>query len=140
VGGSPAAASLIAALAVGAGSLGGSREILLAMEAWSECGTDLEAWNRRLTRPVSEPMSVWPEADHPPGFDPHGIGTSTPVKQLLKHLARALGGTGTVQTAGSGPTCKRWKLWRAGHCPYPAPPRRVSPIWDSRPRKAKCST
>jgi citrate synthase len=90
VGGSPAAASLIAALAVGAGSLGGSREILLAMETWSECGTDLEAWNRRLARPVSEPISVWPAMEHPPGFDPHGIGTPTPVKQLLEHLARAL--------------------------------------------------
>lgn len=90
VGGSPAAASLIAALAVGAGSLGGSREILLAMEAWSECGTDIDAWNRRLTRPGPEPISVWPAADHPPGFDPHGIGTTLPVKQLLEHLARAL--------------------------------------------------
>src|SRR3954468_16945618 len=48
VGGSPAAASLIAALAVGAGSLGGSREIALAMEAWLVCGRDMRAWRDHL--------------------------------------------------------------------------------------------
>src|SRR3954469_18564671 len=44
VGGSSAAASLMAALAVGAGSLGGSREIGLSMEAWLTFGTDMSAW------------------------------------------------------------------------------------------------
>ncbi|MEO6094372.1 MAG: citryl-CoA lyase, partial [Fibrobacteria bacterium] len=98
--------SLIAALAVGAGSLGGSREIFLAMEAWSECGTDLEAWNRRLTRPVPEPISIWPDADHPPGFDPHGLGTSTPAKQLLEHLARALTVKETGTATSANPVAK----------------------------------
>src|SRR5215510_8419959 len=41
VGGSVAAASLMAALAVGAGSLGGAREIALAMEAWLACDRDM---------------------------------------------------------------------------------------------------
>jgi citrate synthase len=89
VGGSPAAASLIAALAVGAGSLGGSREILLAMEAWSACGRDLAAWKRHWSQPASGPIGVWPEAEHPAGFDPHGVRISTPVKLLLDRLAGA---------------------------------------------------
>ena len=87
VGGSPAAASLIAALAVGAGSLGGAREIVLAMEAWSACGPDLAAWENRWAHPEAEPVSIWPPAEHPAGFDPHGSGTATPVKQVLARLA-----------------------------------------------------
>src|SRR5688500_16179761 len=43
VGGSVAAASLMAALAVGAGSYGGGREVALAMQAWEACGQDLAA-------------------------------------------------------------------------------------------------
>jgi citrate synthase len=92
VGGSPAAASLIAALAVGAGSLGGSREIVLAMEAWRECGTDAEAWVKRLearTKSLAdaEPIGIWPPSEHPAGFDPHGTATSTPVRQVLDRLS-----------------------------------------------------
>jgi len=88
VGGSPAAASLMAALAVGAGSSGGSREIVLAMEAWSACGLDIEAWRKRwqAAEPGAEALGVWPRAEHPAGFDPHGVGTSTPVKQVLARL------------------------------------------------------
>lgn len=98
VGGSPAAASLMAALAVGAGSLGGSREILSAMEAWSACGRNLEAWQDHWARfthpspsaaPSTIPVTVWPEAEHPSGFDPHGASTATPVKQVLDRLAAA---------------------------------------------------
>lgn len=90
VGGSPAAASLIAALAVGAGSMGGSREIVLAMEAWSACGRDIEAWRNHWERraaPATEPIGIWPPAEHPAGFAPHGAGSATPVKQVLVHLA-----------------------------------------------------
>jgi citrate synthase len=90
VGGSPAAASLMAALAVGAGSMGGSREIVLAMEAWSACGRDIAAWRARWEgRAASgtEPIGIWPPAGHPPGFAPHGACTATSVKQVLLHLA-----------------------------------------------------
>jgi citrate synthase len=86
VGGSPAAASLMAALAVGAGSFGGSREIVLAMEAWSACGRDLEAWKRRRAEPVTEAVGIWPADDHPAGFDPHAIRVSDPVRQTLARL------------------------------------------------------
>jgi citrate synthase len=87
VGGSVAAASLMAALAVGAGSLGGAREVALAVEAWRACGKDLEAWRARLANPPSEAASVWASAAHPVGFDPHGASTSTPVRQTLARLS-----------------------------------------------------
>jgi citrate synthase len=87
VGGSVAAASLMAALAVGAGSYGGGREVALALEAWRACGRDLAAWQAHLAAPAAEPTTVWPAAEHPAGFDPLGVSTSTPVKQTLARLA-----------------------------------------------------
>lgn len=86
VGGSPSAACLMAALAVGAGGLSGGREVFLAMEAWAGCGTDLQAWRRRLAEPSAKP-SIWPAPEHPPGFDPHAIRTSVPVERTLTCLA-----------------------------------------------------
>jgi citrate synthase len=85
--GSPAASSLMAALAVGAGNLAGGREVLLAMEAWRACGTDLSAWQQRFAAPPVAAISAWPRPEHPPGFDPHGIATATPVRQTLSCLA-----------------------------------------------------
>ncbi|HXE97435.1 MAG TPA: citryl-CoA lyase [Dongiaceae bacterium] len=87
VGGSTAASCLIAALAVGAGQLSGGREVFLAMEAWNCCGTNLEAWQRRLAEPADDIASTWPTPEHPPGFDPHGVSATTPVKQTLARLA-----------------------------------------------------
>ncbi len=87
VGGSTAASCLMAALAVGAGQLSGSREVFLAMEAWDACSTDLDSWQRLLSAPAAGPASIWPAAEHPPGFDPHGVSTPTPVKQALSLLA-----------------------------------------------------
>ncbi|MFA6972587.1 MAG: hypothetical protein WC208_14485, partial [Gallionella sp.] len=89
VGGSSAAASLIAALSVGAGRYRGAREVFDAMNAWETCGTDLNAWdayNRRDTR--NDEVDTWPRREHPPGFDPHGVSTATSVYQLLCILAR----------------------------------------------------
>lgn len=85
--GSTAASSLMAALAVGAGQLAGGREVFLAMEAWVECGTDLDAWRQRLVRLGAIPGSIWPAPEHAPGFDPHGVSTATSVKQTLSSLA-----------------------------------------------------
>jgi citrate synthase len=87
VGGSTAASCLIAALAVGAGQLSGGREVFLAIEAWSACGTDLGAWQRRLTAPPGNQASIWPEPAHPPGYEPQGVTTATIVKQTLSQLA-----------------------------------------------------
>lgn len=87
IGGSTAAACLIAALAVGAGQLSGGREIFLAMEDWNACGTDLAAWQRQLAAAVDDLGSIWPTSEHPPGFDPYGVSTSAVVKQTLSRLA-----------------------------------------------------
>ncbi len=88
VGGSPAASCLMAALGVGAGHLSGSREVFLAMEAWSQCATDLGAWQRHLTTPPVASASIWPTPEHPSGFDPHGMSTASTVKQTLSCLAK----------------------------------------------------
>ncbi|MBI5890560.1 MAG: citryl-CoA lyase [Nitrosomonadales bacterium] len=85
--GSTAAASLMAALAVGAGQLSGGHEVFLAMEGWEKCGTDLNAWRQHFAQPAGIPGSIWPKPEHTPGFDPHGVSTTTPVKQTLACLA-----------------------------------------------------
>jgi citrate synthase len=87
VGGSTAAASLIAALSVGAGRYGGAHDVFDAMTVWAQCGTDLTAWVAQATAPASEMMEIWPAREHPPGFDPHGVSTPTVVRQLLTTLA-----------------------------------------------------
>lgn len=88
VGGSNNAACLMAALAVGAGQLGGAREVAITMEIWRNCGTDADTWRRRLLDPPRRTRAdVWPEMEHPPGFDPHGASCPTPIRQTLAHLA-----------------------------------------------------
>lgn len=87
VGGSTAAACLIAALGVGAGGLSGGREIFLTMEVWNSCGADLCAWERRMAEPVDTTASIWPTPEHAPGFDPHGVSTPTTVRQALACFA-----------------------------------------------------
>lgn len=87
VGGSPSASCLMAALAVGAGGLGGGREVVLAMEGWDNCGTDLAAWTARLAGAPPTKPSIWPAPEHPPGFDPNGGATALPVLQTLSCLA-----------------------------------------------------
>ncbi len=85
---SPAAASLMAALAVGAGQLSGGREIYHAVSNWAECGNDLASWRNRLTSPAdNKKIDTWPKPEHPPGFDPHGVRTPLVVKQALACLA-----------------------------------------------------
>jgi citrate synthase len=90
VGGSPAAAALTAALAVGAGGAGGAREVFSAMQSWAACGRALDVWNAHWagqTHGDAEPLGIWPAAQHPAGFDPLGVGTPTPVRQVLALLA-----------------------------------------------------
>lgn len=86
--GSTAAASLMAALGVGAGQLAGGREVFLAMQGWAACGTELAAWLGWLATRSATPGSIWPAQEHAPGFDPHGVSTATPVRQALACLAR----------------------------------------------------
>lgn len=87
VGGSTSAACLIAALAVGAGELGGAREVFIASQQWQQCGTDLEAWRQAITHPISNTKAdTWPDMEHPAGFNPHGVSCPKPVIQVLSHL------------------------------------------------------
>lgn len=96
VGGSHAAASLIAALAVGAGQSGGARDVRLAMDAWQRwdaASTDDDA--TRITCLIDHEMpawlatsdSGWPEREHPAGFDPHGVSTAGIALKALQTLA-----------------------------------------------------
>ncbi len=91
VGGSTAASALMAALAAGAGSYCGSRDVLLGMELWASCGTDIDAWRAHATAGhTPERATVWPESGHVPGFDPHGEGCTLPVRQTLDRLSAAM--------------------------------------------------
>jgi citrate synthase len=87
VGGSTAAAALMAALAVGAGQVTGAREVWAAMQAWQQCGTELPAWQAFWGRPASGRTTHWPACDHRPGFEAHGVRTATTVLQTLSRLA-----------------------------------------------------
>ncbi len=88
VGGSTHASCLMAALAAGAGQLGGAHEVAIAMEYWQVCGQDPAAWRERLRNPPrAERADIWQPMEHPPGFDPHGASCATPVRQTLVHLA-----------------------------------------------------
>jgi citrate synthase len=92
IGGSTHAACLMAALAVGAGQLGGAHEVALAMECWRGCGHDLAKWQKALQNPErDERADIWLPMEHPPGFDPHGASCSTPVRQTLAALAGCYG-------------------------------------------------
>lgn len=88
VGGSPAASALMAALGVGAGGLGGGREVRVAMEAWEQLGCNLSDWEAFLRHPPhAERADIWPEMEHAPGFNPHAVRCATPVAQTLDTLA-----------------------------------------------------
>ncbi len=88
VGGSSAAAVLIAALSVGAGRNRGAREVFDAMTDWKRLGTHIESWHT-CSQPESKDhaVDIWPDREHPPGFDPYGVTTATSVRQLLETLA-----------------------------------------------------
>lgn len=87
VSGSPSAASLMAALAVGAGQHTGAREVFRAVQCWAECHTDASAWQNLLGAALPAEAGIWPAADHAAGFDPHGVSASTLVQQTLACLA-----------------------------------------------------
>lgn len=91
VGGSPAAAALMAALAAGAGVSGGAREVFQCMQLWANCGHRPEVWQEALQTPAApRKIQVWPDAEHPPGFAPHGQRCARPVRQTLSALATCL--------------------------------------------------
>ena len=85
-GGSTAAASLMAALAVGAGQQGGAREVFHAMDLWQRCGTDIARWTQAFAPSGTRVASIWPECDHAPGFDAHADRIAPLARRLLAHL------------------------------------------------------
>jgi citrate synthase len=112
-GGSPAAASLIAALAVGAGNLGGAREVFVAMRCWESYGEDLDAWLARLAQPPSEDRpDCWLDMEHAPGFDPNGVSCATTVRQTLAYLGQCSPSTHLAWLAA-----QRNALEQAAGCP-----------------------
>lgn len=97
--GSTAAATLMATLAVGAGQLGGAREVHAAVKAWQQLGCDLAGWQaacaaRRGAAPGV--ASIWPHTEHVPGFDPTAPAASPWVGAALERLV-ALGGGACLQ-------------------------------------------
>lgn len=87
--GATSAASLIAALASGAGAYDGARDLFLCMQAWQDATPD--DWEAAtLTPPAPTRSTVWPEADHPPGFEPHGQAGAMPARQALALLSKLL--------------------------------------------------
>lgn len=92
VGGSVAAGTLMAALAVGAGQYGGAHEIWHVVNLWRDSGRELSAWQRELRRVLADKtVDVWLPVEHPPGFDPNGVSCPAPVRQTLAALADAAG-------------------------------------------------
>jgi citrate synthase len=88
VAGSPAAACLTAALAVGAGGAGGAREVYRAVVAWDAARGELAPLAEQLARVVAQPaVETWPAAEVWPGFDAHSRTCPLPVLQTLEHLA-----------------------------------------------------
>ncbi len=89
-------AILYAALACGAGSYGGAREVFLMAGFWQERGMDLEKWIHLLANPP-EPTreEVWPECDHPPGFAPYDKQCRLPVLMTMEQIS-AIMTTGLV--------------------------------------------
>jgi len=88
VGGAPAASSLIAALAVGAGQTGGARETYFLSQCFQKFGTDQQLWIKQLLKPNSNRLreDIWDEFEHSPGFRPHGVSCAKTLQQLLKAL------------------------------------------------------
>lgn len=85
-GGSTAAASLIAALAVGAGQHGGAREVFHAMGLWQRCGADMARWAEALQPAGATVTTIWPERGQTPGFEAGAEAISPLARQLLAHL------------------------------------------------------
>ena len=89
VGGSPSAAALISALATGAGQLGGAREVFMVMNAIRQLGESFDKWKDFHDNPPQKTQaSIWPDIEHFIGFEPNGVSTPKPLKQLFKHLVK----------------------------------------------------
>ncbi|WP_250654826.1 hypothetical protein [Alkalimarinus coralli] len=89
VGGSVAAGSLMAALAVGAGQYGGAHEVYIAVNLWKQCGKDIDTWKEGIGAVLAdEEVDIWLPMEHAPGFEPNGLTCPTPVLKTLNLLSQ----------------------------------------------------
>ncbi len=89
VGGSTAAGSLMAALAVGAGQYGGAHEVFHGVNLWEQSGTDINIWQTNMEKILADKdVDIWLPLEHAPGFDPNGVTCPTPVLQTLNELTQ----------------------------------------------------
>lgn len=89
VGGSVAAGSLMASLAVGAGQYGGAHEVFHAVELWNRCGLDSGEWLKGAEQLLADlTVDIWLPMEHVPGFDPNGVSCAKPVLQTLALLVK----------------------------------------------------
>lgn len=86
VGGSTHASTLMAALAVGAGNLGGGREVYWCAKFWKKCGRNIDDWGETVEHFSDQDADIWLPMEHVPGFDPNGVSCPQPVLQLLEYL------------------------------------------------------
>jgi citrate synthase len=82
VGKAPAAASLIAALSVGAGRNNGSHDVHDVMTMLNLYGHDLEKWT--MHKPPT--IELWPDREITPGFDPHSPLPPTTLIDFVHRL------------------------------------------------------
>ncbi len=88
---STSASVLVAALACGAGSYGGARDVYLCMQNWQSHGKNITSWCDSLENPCKSSRSeVWPECEHPAGFASYDRNCGKPVIQTLEKLCSVL--------------------------------------------------
>ncbi|MDO8414654.1 MAG: citryl-CoA lyase [Agitococcus sp.] len=88
VGGTTAAGSLMAALAVGAGQYGGAHEVFHAVNVWQCAGQDITQWQTMIQQLLADKaVDIWLPMEHAPGFDPNGESCTTPTRQTLAYLS-----------------------------------------------------
>jgi citrate synthase len=89
VGGSVAAGSLMAALAVGAGQYGGAHEVYIAVNLWEQCGKNIDTWKEGIKAVLAnKEVDIWLPMEHAPGFEPNGLTCPTPVLKTLDLLSQ----------------------------------------------------
>lgn len=109
--GAPAASMLMAALAVGAGGLGGGRDVARVVARWQTLGQDIAAWQNELQQTPKPAHDIWPDCEHPAGFDPNSDYCPPAHQHFLQRLCEA---------AGQGPLAwlsdHRTRLERSAGC------------------------
>lgn len=92
VGGSRAAAALMAAVAVGAGQAGGAHELKLALDMHMSARENAETWQSAMRDSLlPQEADVWLQLEHIPGFDPYLATIIPPSYTLLQHCAELAG-------------------------------------------------